>query len=1315
MRSSSLLRGAVGLGTLALAACSNDIDTSHTPPPRGSIGTEVYGIFCDRVAAQALREDLNGSSFHGVCHKVDGQFAPAVDETKLPPITSDAVDVNGQPVSLDKQKADRAHALARIGALVRRRDDLIAALDATFPDEKVGIKDLQNPDPQKSCNAPMASGEDKLGPQMAALMGRFMTLYDDGTIPQSTESLAELTRAIEASPDTQAALARFGSRQGYRPVEVALGATRPMMAYPQLRNLANATLRLVSSDSSPYDPNPPLDANGKRIPQPGSAYPAFSQTLTVLEQEFRTKTADTPLTPLAITPDPLLGRDVLSRPRDNLEALQTIMYAEDPVYGGGDSRYIVLRDHRGYAKVALQNGQLPAPFVDKDKDGLADVDPLGQFVSSSGMAPPSPFFAVGAVDTPTRDMMGRALVTTGGPTLYEYLDTSHTFTASLLADLPPLVNPDPKANHETVMNALAGAYVLFGPRVSTQKAYPGDASNGNLTVNVPYVGYDTASSPLLDLVYATGQIMGDPSSDDTLALTSALMTGHTPELARTVGAALAFKTTADQHPEAKLPPKSTLWDEFLDVAVQIEKEPGLLEDVTRSLSSDQALPINGVFANYLQYRDHISYDRNDLNGKAWNFDTMSKNEMTTAVDRNKPDTGFNRSAMQRFLQAIHDVNGVTACNEEGAVLHAQGVPLLGSGDICAGTLALCSLPGTRPFHQCEVFKIENLAKFYLDSIIGKASFYLRPGVLRNGILGIGAATVDVMQQSSGINGFWDAGGSKSLRPTPFFLNRQVYFDVGADSPNPGDVNYTTNHFLKDLMGQNQIGTVVCPENVIPDPDPGAPDASKDGMVHGLRKCGPGDSVFERDLDATMVWENFGFYAAMAPLVQAFANHDREDLLLALMEVFYRHWGDGAALKQAGECDGQCTGDGVVTYEPLLSTALAGDMLPSLNPLVKALSGMTIAHCDAIDPGTHQCTATTPLSGVDVLAAAGRALLDPDKAKAQGLKNRAGVATSLRNDGTTNPQTTPVYLLLEALDEIDAAFAGYKPAGPGDDMRLTQWRSARSQLVDQFLGVSGTGTMSAFKEPGLPKITPVLVGMLRAQLLAHCPDSFTPPYKSCTWMKSELTNNMADSIKGPQFAAVLDVLDQIRRDDPARAELESLLGYLVDSASQNDALAALLATAADVLQVLRDDDNLVPLFHTLAPALSPSVRDDNGQYVKKSMADAQLALLSRVSGKYVDPNGTEICAKELDPNQILSVVLGHLVTPMKDGKGNPTQAPLEVILDVIADVNRGDPSQTNKLASDDYKSVAGNVSSFLLDKQSGLEQFYEVIRQGTQSE
>jgi hypothetical protein len=149
--------------------------------------------------------------------------------------------------------------------------------------------------------------------------------------------------------------------------------------------------------------------------------------------------------------------------------------------------------------------------------------------------------------------------------------------------------------------------------------------------------------------------------------------------------------------------------------------------------------------------------------------------------------------------------------------------------------------------------------------------------------------------------------------------------------------------------------------------------------------------------------------------------------------------------------------------------------------------------------------------------------------------------------------------------------------------------------------------------------------------------------------------------------------------------------------------------------------MVPLLHVLASAMDPTVKGADGK-VQKSLIDAQMALLARVSGRYFDATSKEICRREIDPNQVLAVALGNLVTPITNASGTDAKAgqfmngqtPLEVIIDVIADVNRADPTQAYEgtLVRGDYSVVSDNVYDFLMNRERGLEQFYEVIRQGT---
>ena len=135
--------------TLALASLSatlgcSDFTTARTTPPRGTLGTGLYALICDRVGAQALPEDITGGSYYGICHPdpTTGAYTATVDTSLLPPLEPGAVDVDGNPVSIATQEANRTYDIARIESLGRDRTPIIGALDSAIPDIQIAVKDL---------------------------------------------------------------------------------------------------------------------------------------------------------------------------------------------------------------------------------------------------------------------------------------------------------------------------------------------------------------------------------------------------------------------------------------------------------------------------------------------------------------------------------------------------------------------------------------------------------------------------------------------------------------------------------------------------------------------------------------------------------------------------------------------------------------------------------------------------------------------------------------------------------------------------------------------------------------------------------------------------------------------------------------------------------------------------------------------------------------------------------------------------------------------------------------------------------------------
>jgi hypothetical protein len=1305
-RTQHLIYFGCALAYLAGLGCADEFDTTRRIPQRGSLGRELYTLACDRVGAQSLPEDVTGASYRGICHPdAKGAYASAVDDSILVALDPEAKARDGQRVPLAEQERRRAYHIARIERLGQRREELILALDAALPDLTIALKDVHHADVAHSCDP---AGEGSLHAELGLILGRMVEIENDGTLPQLTRVSARIFENIAASSDAQAALARIDARQGYRSFEIALGAARSVLAYPRIPELSRALFGLLSSG--------------------GKAHPELAQFLSVLRQELRTAPDPVPLAVLEVAQDSKRSDwRWLSRPRGSLEFVSDVALAEDPVFDIGvattGGRLITRRDRRAVAQLF----RIAPPFVDQTgvdakPDGLADLDPLGQFVTLDGALVPSPFFSPEAPDGP-RDTMGRA-ISEDGKSIYDYLDTRRTALARLLHDVRPLFDPDP--TRQAMLSLLGGLPVLMGerPQEPATRTYAADPARvkdwplssrqpvpldlGTEPITLSYRAFDPRTSPIVDLVHGLGHTLADPAMDDVLALVKDLALDHPETFARLVGIALEIKAVADQHPEAKLPASSLLWDELLDVIVKMAQAPGVLDDLLLAFTYPNTVKLQSTFAAYTEYRDVLTYDRGDLNGTAYNLTRKARLPLGVPVDRSQPDVGDNRSVFQKFLQLLHDANGLGTCTKEGAVAHVRlrwnGIPV--SMDYPSDRFlssAVCAFLGSdAPYRLplCGVLRLDNVARFLLDVALNRAVFDVRDDCLRklmespltNLVGGVDAFLEDI----SGIDGF-------SMHPTVAGVSRLLYFDVAHDGLAGDTQNTKTHNFIRDIM--DPVATMVCPPKPFKDPS--------DGQVINLRQC---DSFAEtmrgRNGGSLFPLEQNDFIQNVQALAAAFADHGQSLLFVELLDTLHRHWGSPRQPRDL--CDPSlgksharwCSQDGAVSYEPLLVDVLRKtDLFQTLHDVLSTLRGMTVRHCDAQDPITHRCTKTSLRDGVTVLAEATRVLLDPSRNG--GVRDRRGQTWAFRNDGTKNKQVTRLYLFIDALKAVDAAFSAWSGAFPDDTDRQGRWRSARSQLVDTFLAVDGKGAASRFRNPAIPKIVGLLVTTLQDQILARCPDRSSAA--KCAWGRDDLSRHLADVVQGPLFAATVDLLDVVRRDPEAHTELSQLIRYLLDQTSGHEAEASTIAAAADLLQILGDDPNLVPIYRALSDVGGTPLVDEMGQVVRRPLLGAAVEVLARVFGRVDDAMGRELCAKEIDPNRVLAIVLERLVTPM----GGSASSPIEVVMDVMADVNRQDPSSTAKLGPEDYENIAKEMSTFFLHKGRGLEQVYTVIRQATE--
>ncbi len=160
---------AVGIPA-AVISCTPSFDATRTIPERGTLGEELYGVVCDRLGAQSLHEDLSGASYASICHR---PFGDTVDQSQLPALVDGQPNLDGQPVPLGQQQAERAYGVGRLQTLAEHRSALIAALDATFLDQTIAVKDVGNPDPTWSCDPPASGAEGRLHDALTNLLADF--------------------------------------------------------------------------------------------------------------------------------------------------------------------------------------------------------------------------------------------------------------------------------------------------------------------------------------------------------------------------------------------------------------------------------------------------------------------------------------------------------------------------------------------------------------------------------------------------------------------------------------------------------------------------------------------------------------------------------------------------------------------------------------------------------------------------------------------------------------------------------------------------------------------------------------------------------------------------------------------------------------------------------------------------------------------------------------------------------------------------------------------------------------------------------------
>jgi hypothetical protein len=472
---------------------------------------------------------------------------------------------------------------------------------------------------------------------------KLLPLYDDSTIPGATRTLASALERLQKDPDALKSLAAIDHRIGYVDHKHEEALIRRIAHYEKYPALMKASLRLVLEHDG-------LDESGNASPSESDALTRLAGALAKRLREIEiTEDAEREIvliTDLLLKEDPLFA-DAASGPASPMGPPSLPAPGSSP----DDRASIVARDPRGMAQIARASGQIPAPFVDVNpRDGLADVNVLGQFIDES-MAPIDlPPFADTSRQGMTRDGAGRLLAPTGEP-IFQYVNLDRTMLAGIFRDGRQLIADG------VPMKAVRTIDTVLGER-TTDGTYPPD--NG-----------------VLDLAHAVGAAGDFYELPQALELLRVLLTQHEETLTWVDLETQATIDISDSY-QVALRPGNTFFNDLMSTVRKILREPGLAEDLLVALQDPAIAGLPAVQEKMLGHKKD----------KITEADVAAGTMFDTPVDWTRPDTRDNQSLQQRTLHLIHDTKG--ASYQPSFI----GIPL------------------------GFIFKIDDLAEFYIKSIIG---------------------------------------------------------------------------------------------------------------------------------------------------------------------------------------------------------------------------------------------------------------------------------------------------------------------------------------------------------------------------------------------------------------------------------------------------------------------------------------------------------------------------------------------------------------------------------------------------------------------
>jgi hypothetical protein len=678
-------------------------------------------------------------------------------------------------------------------------------------------------------------------------MGNLMVLTDQGFLPGFSRKVALV---LEAAARDEAVLNGLASRRTIKSADFLepsarsnlLGRVSGFSDFPLL--LEDVTGVLLDHDG--------FDASGRKTT---AESPWFLDLNREVVTWLRSETDGTG-SPLAIR-------------------LQEWLLREDDRYGvQGSARsplMAVAFDERGMPRVASSGDGLVWPFVDADRDGLADLGSPGNFLfRDGGQGVIRPFaYETTLAEPVVRDGVGRASLP-DGTEVYQYLDLQETALGFLLTRMFEL------SSHDTVFDLLQALEVVLGSKVVYQDQWGG------------YEAF-AGEQPLMDLAHSLGFLFDTETLPDALDALALHADREPDALAALVVAVDSMVDVLGRDPSYQMYANQTLVYDLIPILEEITADPVLFSAVLEAFRAPISRKTGEALATMVRYRNRFAIPVPDGPYDACfqecrqshNIGTESRYQCIRAcpnqeifslsIDPLLPESEDNRSHFQQFFHLIWNTAGVAYSME---ITHAE--------------LNGVSLPQLPP-----LMTLPGAAEAFLASIAG--NLYLAdyvPAELFASDLG---PILDLLGVDSG-----DVASMLSTLSPLFGSDLDVY-------ARPDQITRLFNQ--KDLKFQT-------PSVVIDVADP----IDRDGYVMSKHLA-----------YGLFVAEAAGVIDTIHPLAKAFSDGGKEEVLTRFFQIVHDHYASRSDiyLTAAGGLS-PMKASNLRSYEPALEQVFAaGELFDAL--------------------------------------------------------------------------------------------------------------------------------------------------------------------------------------------------------------------------------------------------------------------------------------------------------------------------------------------------------------------------------------------------